>query len=100
MAMVDAGLIDGGSFNTDTFDPATWAAGVSYKQYEDYPSISIALEAGEVDAFCVDLSILAAYKTAGRSRPSIPNGGPTGKGSCPASSEGGKVGVDCFGKER
>lgn len=41
--------------------------GVSYKQYEDYPSISIALEAGEVDAFCVDLSILAAYKTAGRS---------------------------------
>ena len=28
MAMVDAGLIDGGSFNTDTFDPATWAAGV------------------------------------------------------------------------
>ena len=50
MAMVDAGLIDGGSFNTDTFDPATWAAGVSYKQYEDYPSISIALEAGEVDA--------------------------------------------------
>ncbi len=70
MAMVDAGLIDGGSFNTDTFDPATWAAGVSYKQYEAYPSISIALEAGEVDAFCVDRSILAAYKTAGRSRPS------------------------------
>ena len=67
MAMVDAGLIDGGSFNTDTFDPATWAAGVSYKQYEAYPSISIALEAGEVDAFCVDRSILAAYKTAGRS---------------------------------
>lgn len=70
MAMVDAGLIDGGSFNADTFDPATWAADVSYKQYEDYPSISIALEAGEVDAFCVDRSILAAYKTAGRSRPS------------------------------
>lgn len=66
-AMVEAGLIDGGSFNADTFDPATWAAGVSYKQYEDYPSISIALEAGEADAFCVDRSILAAYKTAGRS---------------------------------
>ena len=66
-AMVEAGLIDGGSFSADTFDPATWSTGVSYKQYEDYPSISIALEAGEVDAFCVDRSILAAYKTVGRS---------------------------------
>ena len=66
-AMVEAGLIDGGSFSADTFDPATWSTGVSYKQYEDYPSISIALEANEVDAFCVDRSILAAYKTAGRS---------------------------------
>lgn len=66
-AMVEAGLIDGAGFSADTFDPATWSTGVSYKQYEDYPSISIALEAGEVDAFCVDRSILAAYKTAGRS---------------------------------
>lgn len=66
-AMVEAGLIDGAGFSTDTFDPATWSTGISYKQYEDYPSISIALEAGEVDAFCVDRSILAAYKTPGRS---------------------------------
>ena len=37
------------------------------KQYEDYPSISTALSAGEVDAFCVDKSILAIYNTDGRS---------------------------------
>ena len=40
---------------------------VKFKQYDDYPSISTALEADEVDAFCVDKSILAVYKTAGRS---------------------------------
>ena len=41
--------------------------GRQLKQYDDYPSISTALEADEVDAFCVDKSILAVYKTAGRS---------------------------------
>lgn len=66
-AMIDAGLIDGTDFDPDTFDPATWSTGISYKQYEDYPGISTALAAGEVDAFCVDKSILAVYNTEGRS---------------------------------
>lgn len=65
-AMIDANLIDGADFNADSFDPAIWTEGISYKQYEDYPAISTALSAGEVDAFCVDKSILAIYKTEGR----------------------------------
>lgn len=39
---------------------------MSFRQYDDYPAISTALSAGEVDAFCVDKSILAYYKTEGR----------------------------------
>lgn len=66
-AMIDAGLIDGTDFSRDTFDPATWTTGVSFQQYDDYPTISTALSAGEVDAFSVDKSILAIYKTEGRS---------------------------------
>ena len=65
--MIDAGLIDGTDFSRDTFDPATWTNGVSFQQYDDYPTISTALSAGEVDAFSVDKSILAIYKTEGRS---------------------------------
>ena len=66
-AMIEAGLIDGTEFDMDTFDAATWTTGISFQQYEDYPAISTALSAGEVDAFCVDKSILAIYKTEGRS---------------------------------
>ena len=66
-AMIEDGEISGDGFNADTFDPATWTEGVTFQQYEDYPSISTALSAGEVDAFCVDKSILAIYKTDGRS---------------------------------
>ena len=66
-AMIDAGLIDGSGFDADTFDPALWTTGISFQQYDDYPAISTALSAGEVDAFCVDKSILAIYKTEGRS---------------------------------
>ena len=47
--------------------PATWTDGIKFQQYDDYPTISTALSAGEVDAFCVDKSILAIYKTEGRS---------------------------------
>ena len=65
--MVEAGLISGDSFDPDTFDPATWTEGISFAQYDDYPTISTALSAGEVDAFCVDKSILAVYNTEGRS---------------------------------
>ena len=65
--MIENSVITGDGFNEESFDPATWTEGVSFKQYDDYPSISTALEADEVDAFCVDKSILAVYKTAGRS---------------------------------
>lgn len=66
-AMIEAGVISGDGFDADSFDPATWTAGVSFAQYDDYPTISTALSAGEVDAFCVDKSILAVYHTDGRS---------------------------------
>ena len=66
-AMVDQGLVSGDNFDPDTFDATTWTEGVTFHQYDDYPTISTALSAGEVDAFCVDRSILAIYKTEGRS---------------------------------
>ena len=66
-AMIAAGVLNGEGFDEETFDAATWTTGVSFQQYEDYPAISTALSAGEVDAFCVDKSILAIYKTDGRS---------------------------------
>ena len=64
-AMADAGVID--AFDVDTFEIATFSAGVSFKEFDDYPAISLALDDGDVDAFCVDKSILANYKTADRS---------------------------------
>lgn len=66
-AMIDGGVIEGAGFSADTFDPATWTDGVTFQQFDDYPAISTALSAGTVDAFCVDKSILAVYKTEGRS---------------------------------
>ena len=60
-AMADAGVID--AFDADTFEIANFAGGVSFKEFDDYPAISLALDAGDVDAFCVDKSILANYKT-------------------------------------
>lgn len=64
-AMAEAGVID--AFDADTFEIATFSAGVSFKEFDDYPAISLALDAGDVDAFCVDKSILANYKTSDRS---------------------------------
>ncbi len=66
-AMIDAGLIPGDDFDAETFDPALWTTGIAFQQYDDYPAISTALSAGEVDAFCVDKSILAIYQTDSRS---------------------------------
>ena len=60
-AMAEAGVID--AFDADAFEIATFAGGVSFKEFDDYPAISLALDAGDVDAFCVDKSILANYKT-------------------------------------
>ena len=65
--MIDEGVITGEGFNADTFNADTWKDGISFRQYDDYPAISTALSAGEVDGFCVDKSILAIYKTDGRS---------------------------------
>ena len=66
-AMIAGGYITGEGYDAETFDPATWTDGVKFQQYDDYPTISTALSAGEVDAFCVDKSILAIYNTDGRS---------------------------------
>ncbi len=66
-AMVEGGFISGTNFNEETFDPATWTEGISFQQFDDYPTISTALSAGTIDAFCVDKSILAVYHTEGRS---------------------------------
>ena len=66
-AMIDAGVIDGAGFDADSFNADTWKDGISFRQYDDYPAISTALSAGEIDGFCVDKSILAIYKTEGRS---------------------------------
>ena len=67
LAMIEGGLISKDDFNEETFDPTTWATGVSFQQFDDYPTISTALSAKEVDAFCVDKSILAVYHTESRS---------------------------------
>lgn len=42
-------------------------AGMTFEQFGDYPAISNAMAAGTVDAFCVDKSILANFKTDDRS---------------------------------
>lgn len=65
-ALIEGGFISGDSFNPDTFDPATWKESIKFQQYDDYPTISTALSAKEVDAFCVDKSILAIYNTGNR----------------------------------
>jgi len=65
--MIDEGVITGDGFSADTFNADTWKDGISFRQYDDYPAISTALSAGEVNGFCVDKSILAIYKTEGRS---------------------------------
>lgn len=65
--MIDEGIIEDTGFDAETFNADTWKNGVSFRQYDDYPAISTALSAGEVDGFCVDKSILAIYKTDGRS---------------------------------
>ena len=65
--MIDEGVITGEGFNADTFNADTWKDDISFRQYDDYPAISTALSAGEVNGFCVDKSILAIYKTEGRS---------------------------------
>ena len=65
--MIDEGVITGEGFNADTFNADTWKDGISFRQYDDYPAISTALSANEIQGFCVDKSILAIYKTDGRS---------------------------------
>lgn len=66
-AMIEAGVIDGTGFDEKTFNPSTWTQGISYQQYDNYPTISTALSAGEIQAFCVDKSILNIYQTKNRS---------------------------------
>lgn len=69
-AMADKGLFpdyelpeSAADFVIDAFNEQ----GTTFIQYPDYPAISNALAAEQVNAFCVDRSILAAYKTETRS---------------------------------
>ena len=55
-AMIDEGVLDGANFDADTFNADTWKDGISFRQYDDYPAISTALSAGEVQGFCVSPS--------------------------------------------
>ncbi|MCD8004059.1 MAG: transporter substrate-binding domain-containing protein [Oscillospiraceae bacterium] len=66
-ALIDNGIIEGADYSSDTFDATTWTEGVSFQVYDDYPAISTALSADEVQAFCVDKSILSIYNTDSRS---------------------------------
>lgn len=67
-AMVEKGLITyelpekSADFDISAFE----CEGTKFEQFGDYPAISNAMTAGTVDAFCVDKSILAAYKTEDR----------------------------------
>lgn len=59
-AMAAAGVIP--KFDTTAdFVPSSFKGGVTFVEFTDYPSVSSALTAGTVDAFCVDKSILATY---------------------------------------
>ncbi len=59
-AMAEGGYI--AKFDTTKdFVPSSFKGGVTFIEYTDYPSISSALTAGTIDAFCVDKSILATY---------------------------------------
>lgn len=68
-AMSEKGLL--GSYKAPAsakeFDIASFEqSGTTFRQYSNYPTISNAMAAGAIDAFCVDKSILAAYKIEGR----------------------------------
>ena len=59
-AMAEKKLIPAFDTSAD-FVPTSFKKGVAFTEFIDYPSISSALTAGTIDAFCVDKSILASY---------------------------------------
>ncbi len=68
-AMSEKGLLGDYTIPEDssTFDISSFnEQGTTFEQYGDYPAISNAMTAGTVDAFCVDKSILATYKSEDR----------------------------------
>ena len=65
-AMTEKGLLGDYALpeTSADFDISSFESnGTSFEQFGDYPAISNAMTAGTVDAFCVDKSILATYKT-------------------------------------
>lgn len=65
-AMTEKGLLGDYTLpeTSADFDISSFSAeGMSFEQFGDYPAISNAMTAGTVDAFCVDKSILATYKS-------------------------------------
>lgn len=65
-AMSEKGLLGNYAIpeSSADFDISSFSeGGTSFEQFGDYPAISNAMTAGTVDAFCVDKSILATYKS-------------------------------------
>ncbi|MGN1339023.1 MAG: transporter substrate-binding domain-containing protein [Oscillospiraceae bacterium] len=65
-AMTEKGLLGDYTLpeTSSDFDISAFSVeGTSFEQFGDYPAISNAMTAGTVDAFCVDKSILATYKS-------------------------------------
>lgn len=65
-AMIAANLISKDGYDEKTFDASAWTNGVSFHVYDDYTQVNQALEAGDIDGFCTDTSILKGYETDGR----------------------------------
>lgn len=68
-AMTEKGLLGDYALpeSSSEFDISSFSeSGTSFEQFGDYPAISNAMTAGTVDAFCVDKSILATYKSEDR----------------------------------
>ena len=66
-AMVDQGLVSGDNFDPDTFDATTWTEGVTFHQYDDYPTISTAGRSYIQDEFAPQEYGIATTKGSGLS---------------------------------
>ncbi len=66
-ALVEHEVINDRHFDDTNFDPGSWDRGLTFKVYDDYPLMSVALSQGEISGMCTDRSILQVYRTRGRS---------------------------------
>lgn len=61
-AMIDKNIISSDGYDKNSFDASTWTNGVTFHVYDDYTQLNQALEAGDIDGFCTDTSILKGYE--------------------------------------